>query len=70
MADIKIDNIDFSGLDLFSDSEDLLAELNDNDVNSVMGGMEVQLQAPEAQLRGQTYARTCCGVSGCCGTAR
>lgn len=61
MSDIKIENIsDLSGLELFADSEGFLAELDDNDINNVIGGMNTDV----------TTAETCCATSCTCPAAQ
>ena len=59
MADIKIENINISGLELFSDPEGFLTDLDDHDVDKVIGGMA----AFETDV---TTAYTCCAGSCTC----
>ncbi|MBD6619516.1 bacteriocin [Komarekiella sp. 'clone 1'] len=40
MADIKINDIEPAGAELFADSEDLLNELNDDELSNILGGLE------------------------------
>ena len=57
MADIKIENVDYSGFDLFSDSENFLTDLYINDVVNVDGGLYLPV----------TVCTACCsGNSFCC----
>lgn len=53
MADIKIDDIQLTGSELFEDPEGFMDQLNDDEITSVYGGL----------ASGQTNSGTC-GCSG------
>ncbi|MEH2378643.1 MAG: bacteriocin [Nostoc sp.] len=46
MADIKINDIEPAGAELFADSEGLLNELNDDELSNVLGGLQAARSAP------------------------
>ncbi|AFZ24512.1 hypothetical protein Cylst_2282 [Cylindrospermum stagnale PCC 7417] len=52
MANIKLNDIKPAGAELFTDAESFLNELNETDINKIIGG-------------GSTYARTCTGARTC-----
>ena len=58
MADIKIENIDLSGLELFSDPEGFLSELDDSDESSIIGGLLANDDI-------YTNAASCCCAGSC-----
>lgn len=55
MANIKVNDIKPAGAELFTDSESFFDELNESDLNKLIGG----------RLPQTTFAYTCTGARGC-----
>ncbi|AFZ24511.1 hypothetical protein Cylst_2281 [Cylindrospermum stagnale PCC 7417] len=53
MANIKVNDIKPAGAELFTDSESFFDELNESDLNKLIGGLN------------STFAYTCTGAAGC-----
>jgi hypothetical protein len=69
MSEININDINPNGIELFTDSESFLDELNENQSNDILGG--------RMALETNTWAETCCKTGtaftdtmvGTCGTS-